>query len=912
MPPQQPSATDGIPRTCEVPFSSSLHGRERRALRGITRIDLQSAVKYGKKDTASPNQATGARRWKYTHANIVYITDETSTLEITCYVKPNYVPRANLTPDHVRDYEIAKNRVKTDPSLCTSHTVIVVDQSGSMNMCDVTDFRTRSMAVFGTLALDFVGKQRLSGEATDRDAVSLVLMRDSAEIVFEREPMDLVLYNKFVGLHDQSRPRSHGMFLPALNEAERLLKSQVHGGCALSLMFLSNGRPSDQGSSPMHVIADRVRSLAEVFGQQLSVTTLGFGNKRQDFSVLEAMAGAAQDVGAQGEFHRPELTAEGLGTAIAGTISSLAHTREAAGSEWGHAPTALQTGDGWIVYKDDLQRYEFSNKGIRYSRFPWVRVDHFSPEATAIAIRKKALGEGSGRLVFGLQEVSLAGEFVGPKLVAKESKHVGDEYLKMEFQGSFAKTQQASKLLAAKFNAMVRERMNVLGLPTSRAWDVSFIGCSVYQFMDGPSVRGVLVEKMLEPACRYTKWNGNDGYVHCAFGSPTAARVTKMLKNMEAIMEGNDEEDGTDSVVTNDEDDDDSGPPDETAKANPRATSAITTPGKGEAQARERCQALETFMEVTLVDSRVTASHFLDATDWIPDAAISLFLESGDFEPAQEDEPEDHNSEEDATAARQEAASRAPGSAAAAPGGRSFGPEPPLPSSSLPVGQARATADRAWGTGCSRSFPTANASSLPASNSFGSSATPASTGAFRSSAPTTFRPGSKMSTAGVTALLPAPAASRTLGDGLGGSSACANNPPAAAGVSLGKRPPSARSDEGHVDCSARNRGPRGPRGMPSRSFAPKAECYPQAFSHFSYWQTRRRMLVCDLQGVLSSSAPGEDRAGVFELTDPIIHYRSKSGRTQVYGKTDLGKSGMNKFFETHRCNDVCRLLGFGE
>ncbi|CAM9413078.1 unnamed protein product, partial [Ectocarpus sp. 12 AP-2014] len=525
--------------TCEVPFFSSLHGRERRALRGITRIDLQSAVKYGKKDTASPNHATGARRWKYTHANIVYITDETSTLEITCYVKPNYVPRANLTPDHVRDHETAKNRLKTDPSLCTSHTVIVVDQSGSMNLCDVTDFRTRSMAVFGTLALDFVGKQRLSGEATDRDAVSLVLMRDSAEVVFEREPMGLVLYNKFVGLHDQSRPRSHGMFLPALNEAERLLKSQVHGGCALSLMFLSDGRPSDQGSSPMHVIADRVRSLAEVFGQQLSVTTLGFGNKRQDFSVLEAMAGAAQDVGAQGEFHRPELTAEGLGTAIAGTISSLAHTRsrlttlavndvrprelrqverEAAGSEWGHAPTALQTGDGWIVYKDDLQRYEFSYKGIRYSRFPWVRVDHFSPEATAIAIRKKALGEGSERLVFGLQVCSSIVQSISPPLFLfgngpRNPGLCGSSRPHARFQGSFAKTQQASKLLAAKFNAMVRERMNVLGLPTSRAWDVSFIDCSVYQFMDGPSVRGVLVEKMLEPACRYTKWNGNDGYV---------------------------------------------------------------------------------------------------------------------------------------------------------------------------------------------------------------------------------------------------------------------------------------------------------------------------------------------------------------------------------------------------------------
>ncbi|CAM9785669.1 unnamed protein product, partial [Hapterophycus canaliculatus] len=97
----------------------------------------------------------------------------------------------------------------------------------------------------------------------------------------------------------------------------------------------------------------------------------------------------------------------------------------------------------------------------------------------------------------------------------------------------------------------------------------------------------------------------------------------------------------------------------------------------------------------------------------------------------------------------------------------------------------------------------------------------------------------------------------------------------------------------------------------SRSFAPDAECFPQAFSHFSYFETRRKMLVCDLQGVLSCSAAGEGRAGVFELTDPVIHYKSKSGRRQVYGRTDLGRKGMDKFFDTHRCNAVCRLLGIG-
>lgn len=93
------------------------------------------------------------------------------------------------------------------------------------------------------------------------------------------------------------------------------------------------------------------------------------------------------------------------------------------------------------------------------------------------------------------------------------------------------------------------------------------------------------------------------------------------------------------------------------------------------------------------------------------------------------------------------------------------------------------------------------------------------------------------------------------------------------------------------------------------SFDPTPECYVQAFSHFSYRNSSRKMLVCDLQGVQSRSAVGEDRVGVFELTDPVIHYQSKSGRRQVYGRTDLGKKGMHKFFKTHQCNDVCRLLG---
>ena len=88
----------------------------------------------------------------------------------------------------------------------------------------------------------------------------------------------------------------------------------------------------------------------------------------------------------------------------------------------------------------------------------------------------------------------------------------------------------------------------------------------------------------------------------------------------------------------------------------------------------------------------------------------------------------------------------------------------------------------------------------------------------------------------------------------------------------------------------------------------EVEDYPQAFSHFSYRQSKRRMIVCDLQGVLDSTKSPP----LFELTDPVIHYSSKQkwkkGKHK-FGRTDLGAKGINRFFSTHKCNNLCRLLG---
>ena len=57
--------------------------------------------------------------------------------------------------------------------------------------------------------------------------------------------------------------------------------------------------------------------------------------------------------------------------------------------------------------------------------------------------------------------------------------------------------------------------------------------------------------------------------------------------------------------------------------------------------------------------------------------------------------------------------------------------------------------------------------------------------------------------------------------------------------------------------------------------------YIPAFTHFSYLFPQRDMMVCDLQGVNNS----DTIPPTFELTDPSVHDRSKSGRRNVFDKT---------------------------
>jgi len=69
----------------------------------------------------------------------------------------------------------------------------------------------------------------------------------------------------------------------------------------------------------------------------------------------------------------------------------------------------------------------------------------------------------------------------------------------------------------------------------------------------------------------------------------------------------------------------------------------------------------------------------------------------------------------------------------------------------------------------------------------------------------------------------------------------------------------------------------------------------QAFSHWTWHHTGGECLVCDLQGV--------QQQGRWLFTDPGIHSKRPDGRL---GFTDLGQQGMNAFFSTHKCNELCK------
>jgi len=222
---------------------------------------------YKKPSSLARNKKPGAIAGKLNTMNgIIFITDRYCHREVTaCSATLAFML---LDPKAVEDHEKAKHILACKPHLFHSRYILTIDNSGSMTSYDVTMHRDRQVAAYTTTALKLIAEQLIEQTANNRYVVSLIEFSDTARVVFTGEPMSWVLFNKVLARRDERtyRERQHAKkmellqcdsnYLPALDAVKELLRSSSSGdgcgggilnhvSCALSLLFLSDGAPSD-------------------------------------------------------------------------------------------------------------------------------------------------------------------------------------------------------------------------------------------------------------------------------------------------------------------------------------------------------------------------------------------------------------------------------------------------------------------------------------------------------------------------------------------------------------------------------------------------------------------------------------------------------------------------------------------
>ncbi|GAX27845.1 hypothetical protein FisN_13Hh048 [Fistulifera solaris] len=309
---------------------SGSHGRHRRQQRNIKKLDLQRARRYGMKENARFN------RIKFTHAGTVFIYDPLKNKEITSYpaAAGKYTGSAFEKPIHLPPYPLpahayhqSTNRkafLHENPRAVTSHSVFLVDMSGSMRCDDVNGARCRADAVWTTIARNYVLDPLKEGTLSSSDVVSIVVFRDTAEVLVAQAPVDYVLFNRILTFREYEtvRPEGPGKYLPALDMAESLLEWNKLGSCALSLLFFSDGKPSDRGN-----FVARTGQIAAKYGHRLTMSCIGMAEPSEDFDTLQAMVEEARDFGVQAVFQRPTMHLSELSVAISSLASSLCTTK---------------------------------------------------------------------------------------------------------------------------------------------------------------------------------------------------------------------------------------------------------------------------------------------------------------------------------------------------------------------------------------------------------------------------------------------------------------------------------------------------------------------------------------------------------------------------------------------------------
>jgi Alpha-kinase family len=566
--------------TSAIAVVETEHGRLRRKQRGIDKKDLQSAMKYGTRTSTHP-RPNGDPVGIYTYKDIVYIVNERTMEEVTTYATPFELDKVNITSGMQNEHDNAVWQLQNDRNCWKSHTVIIVDTSGSMKSADVWGARNRLKGVWISIALDFIAQRIEACEATTLDVVSIVTLREEPEVIALKQPCDYILYNKIVSIYNEAlvSASGHGPFLPALEEATRLLVENDCSSSALSLALFTDGRPSDHWGTDIpkedfyERIVQRVVKLAEQFGSRFSFTVMPVGDYKQ-FNLLKKMVDQAQEYGSKACVKAPSMSLVDLATAMTSVVTSVTESQieltdpisrqqrkiraliRESKSQAARTIRFVNHAEFEITHANKVQRTVYKEwlvNRVRHSELEQIPLQN--QDAAYVAVCKKPFGEGGERFAHRFYEVASDGvSIVGKPLVAKESRFVVEDENKNDngqarhrFVKEFCKGQQLALRLADEFNARL-DQLHRVDDATPR---VSFLNCSVYKIEDlTGKLKYVLVEDRLDET-KWHKWNSNNGYVEGMSSKPTFTSeqlndAMSKQRNLDLITEEDEEEESDD------------------------------------------------------------------------------------------------------------------------------------------------------------------------------------------------------------------------------------------------------------------------------------------------------------------------------------------------------------------------------
>ena len=380
-----------------------------------------------------------------------------------------------------------------------------------------------------------IAQPLLRNQVSYTDVVTIIEMRDEAIVnpSVYMEPITWELHNKLVFL--ASNPLSGkgcGNYCPALEEAFKVLNYTDCRDCALLLLFLSDGRPSDASAlfrraKSSHIMAknkilNAVEQICSRFGHRLTFGAFGFAfDNGIVFNLMEEMVNAAKICGSKGIFSTG-LDSVSLRKALYAMSTSLLLTKTDLSSLAGGSLLGPQHTDR--ILRNDLKRcqsddsgrdraiydgseiifdeseYDFYFKGNDYlshyasvkmtdssNEFPFLKIPLKHPLAYGVALKKKYFESGAERATFDLTEVDGYRRPIGQPLVGKVNLHY--EPSQIEFHKKSSITQQKALRLANVFNKHLVDRK--LAIP-----EVHFLDVSFYTYGVGGSPKNTLA---LEP-----------------------------------------------------------------------------------------------------------------------------------------------------------------------------------------------------------------------------------------------------------------------------------------------------------------------------------------------------------------------------------------------------------------------------